>query len=229
MKTISMPICNRPEYLTRVLQSLREAIGHEEWTLIFSAEPGCPKVREIAQAVDFMPFYYHQNTFRMGCDGNTFMAAELAWLAGSEFNIHLEDDIIIGWDTLNMAEWFRRNQPEEMSILAFRRSQEDRSKPNILRHAGEGLLGCGFAWATRHWEHHLRGWWHYWEPEMPAFGWDLQLHYTFNKKGVQQFRPMANRSQHIGYFGGAHTHASTYDPNLGGPRYQGTEKEFQYG
>lgn len=227
MKTISMAVNNRPQLLRSVLESIRGAEGHENWTLVFSLEPGCLECQQMVGEVDWMETRVSYNTFRLGCDVNTFMAADLAASFGSEFNLHLEDDILIAKDALLMAEAFMaRPESRDRSIVALRRIYEDFSDPCTLKPSHDGLLGCGFGYRTKFWHRWLRGWWLYYESLMPGYGWDLQMAWMLHSHDFIQFRPLMNRSMNIGGAGG--THATGHDPYQASPMYSGLVREFNF-
>lgn len=227
MKTITIAVNDRPEYLQQVLASIKEAKGSERWTICLSLEP-CEEIRALIDRLKIQAVV-SCNMFKKGCDGNTFASAELAFSFGSEFNLYLEDDVVISKDALVMAEAFRKRSADEPSVLCLRRWHEaqDLSKPVIITNApGMGLLGNGFAYSMRWYRQFIRPWWFYWSPTLPGFGWDWSLSHGLDTTGVRQYRPLVNRSQNIGLNGT--TTAGGTDQNHFGPCYDGLVDEFKF-
>jgi len=225
-----MAVHNRPDCLQRALEALGKAEGHAGWRLFLSVEPGRENVTwEIIESFKAMDVVVSSHSHVLGCDQNTFLAAALAMAAGSDYNLHLEDDIVISRDALLLCDWlFRPENKREYNVLALRRLKEDASKPNRVAPSHDGLLGCGWAWCKEDWAEHIRHWWLYYERGMPGKGWDLAMPWMLDKFGYRQWRPWVNRSKSIGY-SGAHTPDGHFDPNMHGPCYDGLERGFSYG
>lgn len=224
-----MPVNDRPHYLRRVLDALREAKGHEDWTLIVSSEPGCLPVLDMLSNIDWMPVKISMNRFKRGIDVNNMLAPDLAVRLGSEFNLYLEDDSLVAKDALLMADWFSKTkESEEASIISLRRIEQDKFRPNVIGSSLDGLLGDGFAFNTKLWPRYLRAWWFYWDPRMTGFGWDWALSTMMERNGWKQYNPMVNRSQNIG-MEGTNTHPGWRDPNHCTKCYDGEQTDFVYG
>ncbi|MDP8202782.1 MAG: hypothetical protein P9M11_11680 [Candidatus Tenebribacter burtonii] len=53
---------------------------------------------------------------------NPFNLLNTAFNFGSEFNIHLEDDLLVSQDMINLANWYYDNfksNPSEYSVYGF--------------------------------------------------------------------------------------------------------------
>lgn len=230
VKTITLPCYNRPAYLAQTLASIRAARGHSEWTLIFSIDPGNPEVRSIARSTTWMPARVFRNDLKLGIDANTFHAAELAFHLGSDYNLYLEDDVVISPDALILASQFQSiAEAPAPAFLVLRRwhTTQDHSKPDVVAHTpAQGLFGNGFAYSMCHYRQHIRSWWFHYTTALACHGWDWSLQYGWETTGVAQYRPCVNRSQNIGVTGT--NQSNGVDPNHYSPCYQGCVESFQF-
>jgi hypothetical protein len=204
--------------LQQVLDSILACPDHDEWTLVFSCEPN-QSIFAMVEAINWIPRYASVNLINMraGINTNTFLAASVAHSMGSEFNIYLEEDVVISRDALTMASQFYEKNID--GVLCFRRwANTERDQPDTVEPANHGLLGDGFAYPRGLWEKTIRPWWFWYEPTVP-FGWDWSVGYGLDTRKVRQWRPLCQRSQNIGHFG-TNTQGGA-DPNRFSPRYSG--------
>lgn len=210
MKTISIPTNNRPALLHRCLESLRNAVGIADWTLVFSCEPN-QTVCDMVTKISWAPVYFSRNPVQFGCWDNTFRAAELAMAVGSEVNLYIEDDLVVSPDVLILADQWRKTS---YPILALRRPDETRRpEPTKVANFPGGLFGDGFAWRRNEWPLVRAAWF--------AAGysmWDWAMEGELKKRHMTQARPLIHRSQNIGIEG---THQHGYDPNRHSACYPG--------
>lgn len=220
MKTISIPTNDRPQYLRQVLESIRACPEHEDWVLVFSCEPN-HEIKQLINTINWMGLYVSTNIVnrRTGINTNTFLAASLAFSLGSKFNLYLEEDVVISRDTLAMADQFYREKVNGVLCLRRWHHSQKMDEPTRVQPANHGLLGNGFAWRRELWEKTIRPWWFWYEPNLPAFGWDWSVSYGLDNQRIRQWRPMVNRSRNIGVQG-INT-ASGSDLNHFGPLYDG--------
>lgn len=207
MKTVSIPFNDRYEMLRRVVDSLDNALGIEDWTVVFNREPG----GQISKPSKCREVIVSSNTINLGCWENTFLAAKLAMTSGSDYNLYLEDDYLIARDTLTMVDAWSVRPDSHASVLCLRRphNQQDFSRPDLVQTYRTGLFGCGFAWRKELWPLIREVWWR------RAPMWDIAM----EQLNVPQWRPLVNRSHGIGTQG---THTSNgHDLNLFGPCYSG--------
>lgn len=216
MKTISIPTCNRVDNLKRCLDSIRAAQGHGEWVLVFASEPN-QDVAELIKRTTWVPTYQFCNLIKLGCRLNTFMANAYAMALGSEFNLYLEDDLIISEDALVLARQFMQSSSE--GILCLRRWHDSQMpRPEIVEPSPHGLLGNGFAYRKRMWPT-LAKYWFYDSSRAGGKMWDWTVSLGLDDEGILQWRPMLNRSRSTGVFG---THTQNgLDLNHFGPLYTG--------
>ena len=163
----------------------------------------------------------------MGIHVNTFLAANLAHQLGSKINIYLEDDIIVSTDVLRLVDQFIVSQKPGMLCLRRWHKTQETNNPNLVQPALHGLLGNGFAWESKYWTNNIRPWWFVIDSKCGGFMWDWSVSYGLDLQGIQQWRPMINRSQNIGIHG-THNNAGT-DLNHFGELYTGpTVEHFEF-
>jgi hypothetical protein len=156
---------------------------------------------------------------------------DTAFRLGSEFNVYAEEDFEFSPDALALAEAFRTSAHSTTDLmLAFRRVSEDTSRPEFVRTSGlgDGLMGAGFC--CRSWAHPiLSNWWLHYDPSfMWADGWDVSIGTMVEKMGYKVWRPMVNRSQHIGEVGHNTQACNFNNPGLSSPCFKGRVDRFVF-
>lgn len=102
-KTMTCTANNRPHYLEQMLTSLSKN-KTEGYHLYIQVEPGNPKTIEVCNNIDFMPTTIIKNRKKLGVRENPYKLLEKVFeIDGSDFNIYLEDDIIISPDVTSLA------------------------------------------------------------------------------------------------------------------------------
>ncbi len=118
MKTITLVANNRLNYLKRMIQSLREN-DLSGYTLFVGVEPEDQEVVEFCQDFDFMPANVTVNPRKLGVALNPLMTISRAFDAGSDFNVALEDDLVLSPDALDLANWYFALPEENYFCLNF--------------------------------------------------------------------------------------------------------------
>jgi hypothetical protein len=209
MKTISIPVNNRPDHLRDVLASIRACPTWREWTIVFSCEP--PILTAIEQQTTVTPnAVVSRNEKPLGCWANTFHASTLAMALAPAVNLYLEDDYLITPDTLTLVDQWEKEIYGGVLCLRRPHAKQDSAQTNVVAPLDTGLFGCGFAWLAQDWPLVRRQWMGI------APMWDIAMH----NLPLTQWRPMVNRSKGIGLIG-THSHGSGADLNLFGPAYSG--------
>lgn len=153
---IVMPMYNRPEFLSQVLESLQRCDDLEHFKVYTSEEPGQPDVQKLVEQINFIEVERHVNHKRLGCNDNVPQAIDIGFSNG-DFVVILEDDIVCGKDFLSLCLWAKDNlkdNPNIFSITGF--SQPPKNESELL--AGRLLTKSFFwpyGWATwkDRWEH----------------------------------------------------------------------------
>jgi len=222
MKTISIPVNDRPHLLAKCLASIRACPTWREWTIVFSCEPPVKEATE--QLMIATPgAHISRNSVKLGCWSNTFLACEIAHALGSTFNLYLEDDLVISPDTLRMCDAFIAEM--KPGIIALRRpaTSEDANQPSMIDRCKSGLFGDGFGFPRRLWIKIRAAWFDNGDGH-PMWDWSVERGISW----MDQWRPLIPRSTNIGLHG---THAAgAYDPNRHSPCYGGIPvSKFTFG
>jgi hypothetical protein len=205
--TITLPIFNRPQLLGRALASLAVAFGRlrlrdpayaAKWGLLVSAEPFLPSIQRVLLA-ELPPVRVLVNDIRLGVRANPFRALEAAFAAGSRFNLHLEDDVVLSATAFDLVQWYERTfseRPREhFSYSLFADSVEGVEDPRAVRRLPtfEGYGWCVFAEV---WRERFRDAW--FSDQAPISGWDWQMRWVCETARMTSLAPRASRSNHIG-------------------------------
>lgn len=213
MKTISIPVNNRPRLLERVFDSINRASGSGQWWVVVNCEP----LSVIPHNLN-LHLYTGRNWVHAGCWSNTFIASLFSMALEAEFNLYLEDDYLLSRDALLLVESWASRPDSSETVLCLRRPHDaqDLGHPEMVSRFRSGLFGCGFAWRKELWPVIRECWW----KKGPM--WDIAM----EQLPVPQWRPLVNRSCGIGS-NGTHSHGST-DPNLFGPAFDGCVDKFVF-
>jgi hypothetical protein len=202
---ISMTAYNRPEYLKPVLESLEEAIYIcDEPVFVVVSIDYSDRWMEIA---DMLPhgrgwYHYYSDREKGGLQRNTLRALDYGWsLArrlGEDFVLHLEDDLLLAPDALEMACWMRdecRNV-EDIGFVTLTNVHNDpvpEKYGNVYR---SPWFEC-HAWGTWRpvWRRLRDNWPHEWDDHWAARVNDLEMF------GLLQALPELSRSKSIGEYG----------------------------
>lgn len=201
MKTITLPVYRRPDRLRKVLETLR-ACRPEGYTLYVQAEPGHPEVVELVQEIDFLPVRLEVNRSRLGLNANIFKVLSRAMGDGSEFNVALEDDIVLAPDAFRMAEWFR-SMPDRglYASLGFFAYGSDPSLPHLIRET-QDFRSWGYCFTRESWEKHFIPGFKFRHPLDPEVKhqdmWDFWIQAYFLLHEVRTLHPALSRSNHLG-------------------------------
>lgn len=230
MKTISIPTNDRPHYLQRILDSIRAQPEAAEYTLVFSCEPGCPEVHAMVGRISWAPTFVSFNSVRRGPDLNPFLAVATAMAIGSEFNVYQEEDFMQAPDALKLANAFAASKSQDQnSILVFRRAIEAPERPDIVGCSGrgDGLMGSGFCIRPEMFPLLQRCWFQP-DPITGHNGWDWSLGGFAEFLRWRVWRPMVNRTQHIGVEGTNANPSNYHNPPLSGPAFTGRVEDFTF-
>lgn len=208
MKTISLPVYRRPDRVRRLLETLR-ANKPEGYTLFVSAEPGFPEVLDAVRSVDFMPVKLSVNRERLGLNGNIKNALVMAMDAGSEFNVALEDDIVLSPDAIRLAGWFASYRDRDSyGCLGFFGMDSTKDHPLEVCITPD-FRSWGWCFPRASWDSFIFPGLHC-EPAVDPqvkFSnlWDFKMQYYFVQYGIKTLHPILSRSNHEGYEDGTNT------------------------
>ena len=214
MKTITLPVCNRPDYLKRVVSTIRNN-DLNEYKLFIGAEPVNEEVIEICKSIDFIETNLVINKTKLGVRKNPFKTLQRAFDSGSVFNIHLEDDVIISPDATLLANWYFsyfKNNPCYMHYGFFNYESDDKFENKVTEI--NSFNGYGWCIFKSNWESlYLKEWFNdtLCSRMFGAYGWDHAMAAAYHVKGYKGIIPKYSRSQNIGREGGVYCSASFYD------------------
>lgn len=194
--SISISACNRPKYLQRVLGSIF-ANSAEIPPIIVSIDhhKDNSAVIEVCKRfnVDFVV-----SDVKLGCNGNVRKAINLGFAIGSDFNIHIEDDICITPDALHFMFWasikYALNQ--NVNTVTFWGGEKEAflaSTQNSFTCWGWGTWRNRWRWIEQNW---TTG------DDSHNTSWDVVLTEALGRK--MEVYPLLSRSYNIGDQMGTH-------------------------
>lgn len=206
---VSLPCAGRPLVLKKTLRHLSEAIDlcPEKVRVVICREPGDDEVARLLDSFNVEDdCLIRVNEHRMGLQANTYqvlnLAFDLAESVGEDFVVHLEDDIYMGPDALNLFCWIRDTYRDDPSVVfgGMKNIDDPPDKDDYLRVLRTDWFGCHLwgAW-DRTWLEMQDVWHHENEHFWARFMNDDLM------KGRDQIIPRLSRAIHDDK-DGVHTH-----------------------
>lgn len=162
-KTITIAAYNRPKNLIMLLQSLKnQLVPLDDYRLFVRIDRGGEHfecIREIANSIDFIETRVGYPSRNEGINLNTYEAMRFAYERyGADYNVYLEDDLILSPDAFNLVEWYiahsRELRAEVADIGAFclcnLQSRSPKGADEVF--LSRALIGWGFVMSLRQWE-----------------------------------------------------------------------------
>ena len=196
-KTLTMTVFNRPAYLRKVLGALSRCLGIERYRLVICAEPGCDEVLELVRAVTFAPVEVVLNKEVLTCPVNVYQALRQAFLE-TDFNIHLEDDILLWKDALTYFEHCRKAYQDDRNVFTVTAYNNQASGPKERYGLARRAWFTPWAWAT--WADRFEEMRPHWDFNYAKGNWDHNLNTAVRGERVEVF-PILARAQNIGLTG----------------------------
>lgn len=219
MKTITLTACNRPEYLGRLLISLGRNSPDllKQYHLHIRVDP----TDKLDDVLIVLNRYRHAlglngssltiNEKRLGVRDNPYwILHDVFETMQSEWNIYLEDDIVISPDALALAEWSRQHMDLRTVCLNLCNYDSIPQLPDLVLRGysdywrPQTVYGCfnalGLAFGPKQWREFFLPRWH-----EDRRGWDWSVASVFLRERVTCLMPAWSRSTHVGQFG---THQS---------------------
>ncbi len=234
MKTISLPVYNRPEALKRMLESWRKN-NTDGWMLFVSSdchhgesEKGVKESRAlIVEMASVLPTYLSEYMTPLGLTLNTFLAPSLAFAAGSDFNLYLEDDLILSPDALDLCNWYYdwHGASDVVGLKLWRDCKVD-NHISVSKQS-QGGHGNGFCCSRGEWENFWRKEWFGYGTEGPGKQFDIHTDNRLRELGLHILSPLYPRSVQQ-RTDGTHGKANDDNPLMSVEIYQGPPvKEFK--
>lgn len=218
MKTISISLYNRPTYTKTVLDSLLQCEGIEEYDIFIRAEPedslNTAKVIRLAEEFDHPNKHFTINKKRLGCSVNIFFCMNEVFLnTNSNFNIHIEDDIVPSKDCLRFFEWSSSYFQNNQDIAVITSYQRNRTILSENIHDAKNLVSKHMWFTPWGWGTWKNRWTDIISSELYSsitnysiqyFSWDKHLHDILKQNNLFQVFPLISRTQNIGALNGVH-------------------------
>jgi hypothetical protein len=241
MKTITLTINPEPyrlSYLQSTVASLNANNTAGYRLLInmepagnFSAQSAQRSMVEIIESIE-MPYELKINDEKLGLDKNLFNCIFWAFEGGSEFNVHIEDDVTLSPNALDLANWYYET---------FKDKSEDYFSYGLHSFDGKGANECeiipieyfmGWGWCVFkcNWEIDFGPYWFDYDLAAEVLGdtikmgdidikmrhsWDGCILAHCKKNNLKQLVPSISRSRHDGMFG-KHTDPSLFPADFVG-------------
>lgn len=209
MKTITTCLWNRPQYAFRSLKSLSRCLGIENYLLLIHIDGDCHRdMPGLAKSVGFCERIVVEHGERLGCNGNTRHALAHGF-RGSDYVIHVEEDVILAPDALLWFEWALQfgSDPGFFTANAWRHDvgwlpESGASKPESENEKTSRIpfFNC-WGWAT--WKDRWLEMDSRWtDGNDNSLSWDVRVsEVRGDRMGIQ---PHISRAMNIGAEGGLH-------------------------
>lgn len=236
MKTITFPVGYRPNYLTEFLHTLaqQDLDGYE----IFCSVEKSPQCIQILENCGININILHKPhssglVSHSGARVNMYNALNSAFEAGSDFNLHLEDDFLLSPDCVDLANWYYENYKDKpltymsYGMFGFGPRGNDYTALEEVEFF-EGLGWCAF---KENWETCYKNAW--WDESLAkrhykAYGWDWNVQAFFRENKCKAIRPVINRTQHNGRIGGTCCTVQHHDKHYVPLKWNQTEKITEF-
>ncbi len=210
MRTITLTVNNRPDYLRQMLDSLKKN-NLNGYTLYCSVEPENLEVWKTCLSIDFVPTVIIRNSEKRGVRDNPFKILSTVFDNNSNFNIYLEDDIILSPDAFDLANWYFEHPDSNCLCCLFFNYGSNPSSPETIRKVRD-FNALGLALTKDSWLTKFRPAWY-----KDARGWDWSIIFNlFSQQDWFCYQPIAGRSNHIGRNNGTHAAADFHDQTFSG-------------
>lgn len=218
MKTISMTAYNRPDYLKRTLTDLsKNTTG--DWHFFISVDPS-NKTDEIRKVLDldygFSTVTIEINKQRKDHRRNQHDAIDMAFSAGSKFNLHFDDDLFISPDALDLANYYEKtfkDAPLTFGSYGLFNYASDASKPDRLIKREKTFTGLGWCTFKDNWEQLFTTNWFNdnYSKMFGHYGWDWNIAGLYTVNNISEIFPAFSRTNHAGREHGTCCNFDFYD------------------
>jgi hypothetical protein len=195
VNSLSLSAYNRPEYLHRVVQAIN-ACDSSGFDCVFVVIDKGNKEAEILFEIErlALPQTILLQTEHVNISKNILTALRLAF-SQSDFNVHIEDDIVIAPDALRFALWVKEQKADFCEF--FSRNQDQSAEIGAASyhpHFNPWGWACTKTIFTRYMEPD-------WNSRLCPSNrnlWDLAMHAVMEKHQLTALRPHLSRSLNIG-------------------------------
>jgi len=203
MKSITVTVTNRPDYLEKLLKTLSEVKSIQEWDLFFSIEPNSDESINLIKGFNFKNKEIILRKNRLGILNHPYSILSEVF-EHSDLNLYIEEDVIVSPDVLHLSEFFSRVSDNHVLINFFNKSNLKSERDEDLFVGfdefvdGKNLYFSPFSWATTkyNWDMYISKWWY-----VDTRGWDFSIVESLFKLKKSIIFPGKCRSNHIGEYG----------------------------
>jgi len=206
MKTITLVACSRLDYLKSTVESLKNN-NLAGYTLFIGVEPLNAEVISYCRQLNFMPTELTVNSSQLGVAGNPLATITRAFESGSEFNVALEDDLLLSPDALDLANWFLElpQNPDYFCLNLFHYGSNPELPSEIVE--SNHFAPLGWAATAKMWRDFIQPSW-----LSDRRGWDFSVNQVLLKEQkLKLLRPNLARANHLGREGGVHCSPEFHD------------------
>jgi hypothetical protein len=205
MKTITLVACNRLHYLRQTIECLKKN-NLDGYKLFLGVEPLDEAVIAYCRGLNFMPFDLTINSERLGVAWNPKATISRAFDAGTDFNVALEDDLLLSPDALDLANWFFALRNSGFFSMNFCNYRSDAAFPIEVEET-DHFIPLGWAVNRAVWRKEIEPNW-----MCDPRGWDFSVNKILEeRKDRKVLQPRLARSKHNGREGGEHCTAEFHD------------------
>lgn len=204
MKTITMPVFNRPHYLERTIESLKKnnLIGYD--ILYINIDSKNKNVIDLCESIDFIKIDIQINKNTLGVRKNPYDVINKAFKNGSDFNFHIEDDCILSPDAFHLANWYYENFSEDKYLLLSLCNyfNDDLCSNNKVVEYDE-FIAIGFCFFAFNWYQWIKPFWFKDNiiKNINGVGWDWSIRSVLRRYKLKTLTPLIPRANHIGITG----------------------------
>ena len=218
-----MTAYNRADYLFETLSDLAKCTP-EDWHFFISVDPS-DKTDEIRLVLDkdygFASKTIVINEERFDHRKNQHAAIKMAFDAGSNFNLHLDDDLFISPDALELANYYERtyrDKPLTFGSYCLFNYDSDPIWPTKLISRSKAFTGLGWSCFRENWKTIFHPNWfndiYSTEYFSPSYGWDWNVAGFYKKNNISEIYPAFSRTNHRGKFNGTCCSEEFYDKSF---------------
>lgn len=207
MKSITIICNNRFNYLRVLCDSLVKN-DLKDWNIYCLLEPNGRKCKEILEkTIPITDLII--NNYKFGCHFNSLQAWGYSFeYKKSDFNLFLEEDIILSPDALNLTNWFVSNYSNDLSkfALVLHNYTNNININNKICKKHKSFTTFGIGMTKENYYSYLR-------PNIlnNTQGWDYGILNTLKSNEIYTVLPEFSRANHIGAFGGEHCSKEFHD------------------
>lgn len=201
MKTLTLTTFRRPQYTLQVFQHLNNCAGIEDYTLFIQAEPN----QILFDLISYFKFKCKTdvvfNARQLGCKENNLQVLERAF-EHTDYNIHVEDDILMSRDALKYFEWGQKQREEKLfTIAGYSKTTLEDTTVDKSHGVEKEYWYVPWGWAT--WKENFKEMLKIRELQT-IYTWDDEINRFIRGDSRYQLKPLLSRTQNIGSFGGSH-------------------------